>query len=111
MQQSLHSCSLSGWGARMDFVHPVSSVIPGAQGQVLAVLAETSAELNLRTVARLAGVSASQASRVIPGLVDLGLVERREVPPSTMGSSGRCSANARTRGACSRRVLIAQRTM
>ncbi|MDE0318402.1 MAG: helix-turn-helix domain-containing protein [Acidimicrobiaceae bacterium] len=68
----------------MDFVHPVSSVIPGAQGQVLAVLAETSAELNLRTVARLAGVSASQASRVIPGLVDLGLVERREVPPSSL---------------------------
>lgn len=68
----------------MDFVHPVSSVIPGAQGHVLAVLAETSAELNLRTVARLAGVSASQASRVIPGLVDLGLVARREVPPSSL---------------------------
>lgn len=68
----------------MDFVHPVNAVIPGAQGHVLAVLAETSAELNLRTVARLAGVSASQASRVMPGLVELGLVERREVPPSLL---------------------------
>ncbi len=68
----------------MDFVHPVQAVIPGAQGRVLAVLAETTAELNLRTVARLARVSPAQASRVLPGLVDLGLVERREVPPSSL---------------------------
>lgn len=68
----------------MDFVDPVGAVIPGAQGRVLAVLAETSAELNLRTVARLANVSAAQASRVMPGLVELGLVERREVPPSSL---------------------------
>ncbi len=50
---------------------------------MLAVLVETTAELNLRTLARLAGVSVAQASRVIPDLVDLGLVERREVPPSS----------------------------
>lgn len=68
----------------MDFVHPVEAVIPGTQGRVLAVLAETTAELNLRTVARLASVSPAQASRVLPGLVELGLVERREVPPSSM---------------------------
>lgn len=67
----------------MDFVHPVEAVIPGAQGRVLAVLAETTAELNLRTVARLASVSPAQASRVLPVLVELGLVERREVPPSS----------------------------
>ena len=69
--------------AFMDFVHPVQAVIPGAQGRMLAVLAETTAELNLRTLARLAGVSVAQASRVMPELVDLGLVERREVPPSS----------------------------
>jgi predicted nucleotidyltransferase len=69
---------------RMDFVHPVQAVIPGTQGRVLAVLAETTAELNLRTAARLARVSPSQASRVLPGLVELGLVERREVPPSSL---------------------------
>lgn len=57
--------------------------MPGAQGRVLAVLAETTAELNLRTIARLAAVSIAQASRVLPGLVDLGVVERREVPPSS----------------------------
>ena len=68
----------------MDFVDPVGAVIPGAQGRVLAVFAETSAELNLRTVARLANVSAAQASRVMPSLVELGLVERREVPPSSL---------------------------
>lgn len=68
----------------MDFVHPVEAVIPGTQGRVLGVLAETTAELNLRTVARLANVSPAQASRVLPGLVELGLVERREVPPSSL---------------------------
>lgn len=72
------------YGGGMDFVHPVRAVIPGTQGRVLAVLAETTAELNLRTVARLASVSPSQASRVLPGLVELGLVERREVPPSSL---------------------------
>ena len=68
----------------MDFVQPVEAVIPGSQGRVLAVLAETTAELNLRTVARLARVSPAQASRVLPGLVELGLVERREAPPSSL---------------------------
>lgn len=67
----------------MDFVHPVQAVIPGARGRVLAVLAHTTAELSLSTLARLANVSVAQASRVMPGLVELGLVERREVPPSS----------------------------
>ena len=58
--------------------------MPGAQGRVLAVLAETTAELNLRTIAQLAGVSQAQASRVLPGLVELGVAERREVPPSSL---------------------------
>lgn len=48
------------------------------------MLAETTAELNLRTIARLAGVSPAQASRVLPDLVRLGLVERREAPPSAL---------------------------
>jgi predicted nucleotidyltransferase len=68
----------------MNFVHPIEAVIPGVQGRVLAVLAETTADLNLRTIARLSDVSLAQASRVLPGLVDLGLVERREVPPSSL---------------------------
>ena len=68
----------------MDFVHPVEAVIPGAQGRILAVLARTTSELNLRTIARLAGVSSAQTSRVLPSLVALGLVERRDVPPSAL---------------------------
>lgn len=68
----------------MDFREPVQAVIPGAQGRILAVLSQTSAELNLRTIARLSRVSVAQASRVMPGLVELGLVERREAPPSAL---------------------------
>ena len=68
----------------MDFRRPVEAVIPGVQGRLLAVLAETTSELNLRTIARLSGVSPAQASRVLPELVTLGLVERREAPPSAL---------------------------
>ena len=68
----------------MDFVRPIEAMVPGAQGRVLAVLAETTAELNLRTIAQLADVSQAQASRVLPGLVELGVVERREVPPASL---------------------------
>ena len=67
----------------MDFVRPVEAVIPGAQGRILSVLVGITAPLNLRTLARLAGVSPAQASRVMPALVDLGVVERYEVPPSS----------------------------
>jgi hypothetical protein len=68
----------------VDFLHPVESVIPGAQGRILAVLARTSGQLNLRTIARLSGVSVAHTSRVLPDLVALGIVERREVPPSAL---------------------------
>ena len=68
----------------MDFVRPVEAIVPGAQGRVLGVMAETTAELNLRTIAELSGVSQAQASRVLPGLVELGVLQRREVPPSSL---------------------------
>lgn len=68
----------------MDFTKPISSLIPGATGRILEVLAASHAELSLRTLAGLAGVSPSQASRVLPRLVQLGVVTRREVPPSSM---------------------------
>jgi len=63
----------------MDYVNPVEVVIPGVQGRVLSVLAKTEAELTMRTVAELAGVSANRATAVLNHLVHLGLVERREV--------------------------------
>jgi predicted nucleotidyltransferase len=75
--------SLSGTH-RVDFAAPVQALIPGAQGRILAVLSETTAELNLRTVARLSGVSLAQASRIMPALVQLGIVARRDVPPSAL---------------------------
>lgn len=68
----------------MDFVTPVQALIPGASGRILAVLAETTAELNLRTLSRLSGVSLAQASRVMPRLVELGMVDRRDVPPTAL---------------------------
>lgn len=68
----------------MDFVHPLQSVIPGVQGRILAVLAETTGELNLRAIASIADVSEAQTSRVLPDLVAIGLVERREAPPSAL---------------------------
>lgn len=68
----------------MDFIHPVHAVVPGVQGRILAVLAETTSELNLRTIASIANVSEAQVSRVIPALVAIGLVERREAPPSAL---------------------------
>jgi predicted nucleotidyltransferase len=68
----------------MDFVRPVEAIVPGVQGRVLAVLTETTTDLNMRTIARLADVSLSQASRVLAPLVELGVVERRDVPPSSL---------------------------
>ncbi len=68
----------------MEFVRPIEALIPGVQGRVLSVLTETTTDLNLRTIARLADVSVAQASRVLPHLVGLGLVERRELPPSSL---------------------------
>jgi predicted nucleotidyltransferase len=68
----------------MDFLRPVEAVIPGAQGRLLAVFAETTAGLSVRTAARLSGVSLAQTSRILPELATLGILERSEVPPSTV---------------------------
>lgn len=68
----------------MDYQRPVEALIPGVQGRVLGVLARTGTDLTMRTVADLAGVSPQQASVVIGKLVDLGIVERRDVPPASL---------------------------
>jgi predicted nucleotidyltransferase len=70
--------------ALVDYRNPVEALIPGAQGRILGVLARAGAPLNLRTLARLAGISPGQASRVLPRLVELGVVRRTEVPPSAL---------------------------
>jgi predicted nucleotidyltransferase len=68
----------------VDFLRPVEAVIPGARGKVLAVFAETTAGLSVRTAARLSGVSLAQTSRILPELATLGVLDRTEVPPSTV---------------------------
>lgn len=95
----------------MECSRSLEAVIPGVQGRVLAVLAETTAELSLRTLARLAGASAAQASRVLRGLVDLGLVERREVPPSSLFTLNREHVTAPPLLALARAHSVAQDQM
>jgi predicted nucleotidyltransferase len=68
----------------VDFFRPVEAVIPGAQGKLLAVFAETSTALSVRTAARLSGVSLAQTSRILPDLATLGILESADVPPSTV---------------------------
>lgn len=68
----------------MDYRRPVETLIPGVQGRVLGVLARTRTDLTMRAVAELAGVSPQQASVVIGKLVDLGVVDRRDVPPASL---------------------------
>jgi predicted nucleotidyltransferase len=68
----------------VGFNRPVQSVIPGVQGRILAVLANATAGLSVRSIARLSGVSLAQTSRVLPRLVELGIVTREEIPPSSI---------------------------
>ena len=65
----------------VDYSRPIEALVPGVQGRVLAVLARTDTELTMRGVAELAGVSPQQASVVLGRLAELGVVERRDVPP------------------------------
>jgi predicted nucleotidyltransferase len=68
----------------MDLSRPVEALIPGARGQLLGALIGAGRELSTADAARLAGVSAPQASRVLAQLVELGIVERRDVPPAVI---------------------------
>ena len=68
----------------MDFRRPVEVLIPDAQGRVLGALTRTTDELTLTTLADLSGVSLAHAARIVPRLVELGVVERREVPPTVL---------------------------
>lgn len=63
----------------VDYTRPVEALIPGVQGRILSALARTDTELTMRTVARVAGVSANRATTILNELIGLGIVERREV--------------------------------
>lgn len=79
----------------MDYRRPVQTVIPGVQGEVLAVLAATEAELTMRTVAGLAGVSVNRAVSVLNDLVGLGVVRRRDAGRAALVSLDRENEVAR----------------
>jgi hypothetical protein len=66
----------------MDFVRPIEAVIPGAQGKLLSALARITGPVTLRTAAGLSGVSNAQCSRLLGSLVELGIVEREDIPPA-----------------------------
>ncbi len=68
----------------MDFRQPIEAIVPDAQGRVLAALARTTQELSLSALAELSGVSLAHVARVVPRLVELGVVERRDVPPAVL---------------------------
>jgi predicted nucleotidyltransferase len=68
----------------VEFHRPVEALNPDAQGRILGVLARTSDELTLTALADLSGVSLAHVARIVPRLVELGLVERREVPPAVL---------------------------
>lgn len=68
----------------MDLIHPIESVIPGAQGRVLQTLLASGREMSTSDVARVADISQPHASRVLTRLVDLGIVSRRHVPPALL---------------------------
>jgi predicted nucleotidyltransferase len=76
----------------VDYSRPLEAVIPGTAGKVLGVLARTHAELPIRRVAQLAGVSRDRASIEIRRLVVLGLVSRREVAGASLVKLERMNA-------------------
>ncbi len=68
----------------MDLARPIEALIPGARGLILGVLICAGRELSTADIGRLAVVSAGQASRVLRQLDQMGLVQRREVPPAVV---------------------------
>ena len=68
----------------MDFVRPVEAIVPGAQGRVLAVLSRDHGGAEPADDRAAVGGEPGPGVRVLPALVELGVVERREVPPSSL---------------------------
>ncbi len=63
----------------MDIAHPIKSVIPSAQGEVLAVLARTTSSLTGRQIAGLTEgrVSQKRVSDILNTLTEAGIVTRQ----------------------------------
>ena len=74
----------------MDLAHPVQSVIPGAHGAVLGVLARTTEPLSGRRVAELTqqAFGQSRVNEVLGELAEAGIALRESRPP---GQTCTCS--------------------
>lgn len=68
----------------MDALRPVQALIPGVRGKILEVLANTEEPITITSLARMAGVSTSQAARAVRPLDAAGMIQRRDVPPSSL---------------------------
>lgn len=70
----------------MDLSSPISAVIPGGRGLVLAVLARTTEPLSGRRIAELAGdkVAKTRVNALLNELVETGVVLADEKPPAML---------------------------
>ncbi|MBC8364953.1 MAG: nucleotidyltransferase domain-containing protein [Actinobacteria bacterium] len=68
----------------MDLSRPLTALFPGVQGRVLQFLAGSDEEYTGRRIAAQAGTSPSQTWRVLRRLTELGVVDRRDVPPAAL---------------------------
>ena len=89
-----HLCRCFPTMVWVDYSRPLEAVISGTAGKVLGVLARTHAELPIRRIALLAGVSRDRASIEIRRLVVLGIVSRREVAGASLVKLERTNAAA-----------------
>ena len=62
----------------MDFSHPITAVIPGAQGKLLEGIAGLGRSVTSRQAASIAQVSQNQASKILRELAALGILDRTE---------------------------------
>ena len=70
----------------MDLSSPISSVVPGAYGPILAALVRAGAPLSGRQIAALVDgqVSRSRVNSVLGEMADSGLVSREPHPPAVL---------------------------
>lgn len=75
----------------MDLTNPIRSVLPGARGEVLAVLARAGIDLSGRRIAELTNGRVSQkgTNLVLRSLVESGLVTVEDHPPAKLYSLNR----------------------
>ena len=63
----------------MDVGHPISDIVPGPRGLVLAVLVQLEKPVTVRALARHSGVSAQTALNLVNELSQVGLVRAERV--------------------------------